>query len=136
MNLILKRVAKNETYTIGHLYIEDEYFCDTLEDTVRDLRNGEVKVPDETAIPETLPGKPYEVEIIWWDKHKGYYPHIKDVPFFTSILIHSGNRDSHTSGCILVGKNTIKGRLTRSGYCFLGLMNKIKNEKNITIEIV
>ena len=37
MELLLKRIARKEKYTIGHLYIDDEYFCDTLEDTDRGL---------------------------------------------------------------------------------------------------
>jgi hypothetical protein len=50
MKLTLKRIALRDTYTIGKLYIDDVYFCDTLEDKVRDLNkngifdNGEVKI--------------------------------------------------------------------------------------------
>ena len=57
MKIELKRVALKETYTIGKLYIDGVYFCDTLEDKVRDLNengrfdNGERKVMHETAIP-------------------------------------------------------------------------------------
>jgi hypothetical protein len=38
MKLTLKRIAKKSAYTIGKLYIEDLYFCDTIEDTDRGLR--------------------------------------------------------------------------------------------------
>ena len=38
MKLILKRIALKPTYTIGHLYIDGKYFCDTIEDKVRDLK--------------------------------------------------------------------------------------------------
>ena len=57
MKLTLKRIALKPTYTIGKLYIDDNYFCDTLEDTVRDLNkdgkfdNGEKKIKGKTAIP-------------------------------------------------------------------------------------
>ena len=56
MELILERIAKRKTYTIGRLYIrrqvmdeylpgiEDQYFCDTLEPTWRDYANGAYKV--------------------------------------------------------------------------------------------
>ena len=37
MELKLKRIARRETYTIGHLYIDGEYFCDTVEDKDRGL---------------------------------------------------------------------------------------------------
>ena len=50
MELILKRIALKETYTIGHLYVDGKYFCDTCEDKVRDLSK-EQKVYGETAIP-------------------------------------------------------------------------------------
>ena len=57
MKLTLKRIALRPTYTIGKLYIDDVYFCDTIEDTVRDLNkngkydNGEQKIHSKTAIP-------------------------------------------------------------------------------------
>ena len=37
MNILLKRIAKKETYTIGKLYIDNVYFCDTIEDKDRGL---------------------------------------------------------------------------------------------------
>jgi len=40
MKLTLKRTAKKPTYTIGKLYIDDVYFCDTIEDTDRGLYQG------------------------------------------------------------------------------------------------
>lgn len=51
MKLTLRRTYKAPDYTIGHLYIDGRYFCDTLEDTVRDLTL-EKKIPGQTAIPE------------------------------------------------------------------------------------
>ena len=63
INLILNRIYKGDSYTIGKLYIDNEYFCDTLEDTVRQLPEKckyekakqqckcEEKVHGETAIP-------------------------------------------------------------------------------------
>ena len=57
MKLKLNRIALRKTYTIGKLYIDGKYFCDTLEDTVRDTNksgkfdNGEKKVKGKTAIP-------------------------------------------------------------------------------------
>lgn len=57
MKLTLKRIALKPAYTIGHLYIDGQKVCDTIEDTVRDLNkngvfdNGEKKVYAETAIP-------------------------------------------------------------------------------------
>lgn len=136
MKLLLKRIFKGE-YTIGHLYIDGEYFCDTLEDKTR-IKNLDcsMKIYGKTAIPETLPNEPYKIEFVWWEKHNKVYPKLIHVPCFESILIHAGSNSDHTEGCILVGINSEKGKLTRSGYTFLELMKRIRNEKNLTIEIV
>ena len=64
MELILERIAKRKTYTIGRLYIqrhvddeylagtENQYFCDTLEPTWRDYAHGGRKIKGCSAIPE------------------------------------------------------------------------------------
>lgn len=117
MRLILKRVALRPSYTIGRLYVEGAYLCDTLEDTVR--QRG-VKVYAKTAIPE---GE-YRVRMDvrsprfgsrpQYRKYDGRLPRLEGVPGFEGILIHPGNTAEDTAGCILVGENTIPGRLTNS----------------------
>jgi hypothetical protein len=111
MELLLNRVAKRDTYTIGHLYKSTDYLCDTLEDTWRDL-NKVPKVYGHTAIPE---GR-YRVIIKLWVKHNKEIPMLLDVPQFKGILIHAGNTDEDTKGCILVGENKVKGKLVNSLY--------------------
>ena len=84
MELILTRIAKRKTYTIGRLYIAQEIndsdkeehpglrqplteglqICDTLEPTWRDYQNGAYKVKGRSAIPE---GR-YAVVISWSPK--------------------------------------------------------------------
>lgn len=127
MELKLKRIALKKEYTIGRLYIDGKYFCDTLEDTVRDLNkngkfdNGEKKIAELTAIPY---GK-YEVTLKvrspryskiqkYMDFCGGYMPRLLKVLDFEGILIHSGTTAKDSAGCILVGKNTIVGKLTDS----------------------
>lgn len=148
MKLKLKRIALKKDYTIGKLYIDDVYFCDTLEDAVRDLnKNGkfdgnEKKVHGQTAIPYGT----YEVTTnvvssrfknrIWAKPYNGKIPRLLNVQSFDGVLLHPGSSQLDTSGCILVGKNTIVGRLTDSQKTFHLLMQKIKNQKNITIEII
>ena len=58
MKLLLKRVAKRDTYTIGKLYIDGQYFCDTIEDKDRGLKQNtplstikNTKIQNKTAIP-------------------------------------------------------------------------------------
>lgn len=148
MKIKLKRIALKKDYTIGKLYIDDVYFCDTLEDAVRDLNkngkfdNGEKKIYSQTAIPYGT----YEVTTnvvssrfknrIWAKPYNGKIPRLLNVQSFDGVLLHPGSSQLDTSGCILVGKNTIVGRLTDSQKTFHLLMQKIKNQKNITIEII
>ena len=128
MKLLLRRTYKAKTYTIGRLYIDDVYFCDTLEDVIRP--DG-VKVYGETAMPD---GK-YKVIINMSNRFKCLMPLLIDVPMFEGIRIHSGNTDKYTHGCILVGRNKAKGMITESRKTFEKLMTFMHGE-NMTIEIL
>jgi hypothetical protein len=100
---------------------------------VRDLKDlngdgdfkdeGEGKVYGETAIPA---GR-YKVGIYFWLKHKKEVPILIDVPGFTGILIHTGTNPKHTEGCILVGQNKQKGRLTDGPYYLTTLTQMIRD---------
>ena len=128
MKLKLNRIYKAETYTIGKLYVDGVYFCDTLEDKVRE--DG-VKVFGETAIPKGT----YNVLITYSNRFKRDMPLLQNVPMFDGIRIHAGNTDKDTHGCILVGKNTIKGKVTASSMTYERLFEMLKQQKTITIEI-
>lgn len=156
MELRLKRIALRSEYTIGKLYVDGEYVCDTIEDTVRDLdkdgkfANGEVKIHGETAIPY---GR-YEVTMkvrspkysnfakySWAKKYDGYLPRLLNVPHFEGILIHAGNTAADTEGCICVGLNKVVGRVVDSVNTFRKLMDEYlvpakKRNEQICIEIV
>ena len=110
--LELNRIAKKTLYTIGRLFVDGKYFCDTLEDRCRDL-DKEEKVMNETAIPEGI----YEVIVNVSAKFRRKLPLLLDVPHFSGIRIHRGNMYKDTSGCILVGENKQQGRVINStGY--------------------
>lgn len=94
----LKRTDYKETYTVGRLYINNNYFCDTLEDRYRDLSK-EKKIYSQTAIPKGV----YKLVISYSPRFKRLLPLLLDVPFFEGIRIHAGNSSKDTSGCILVG---------------------------------
>lgn len=94
----LKRTDYKETYTVGRLYINNNYFCDTLEDRCRDLSK-EKKIYSQTAIPKGV----YKLVISYSPRFKRLLPLLLDVPFFEGIRIHAGNSSKDTSGCILVG---------------------------------
>lgn len=149
MKLKLDRKYKLPEYTIGKLYIDGEYFCDTLEDTDRGLSSDmpfqeiiKKKIQGKTAIPTGN----YKVNMntvsprfkyrSWAKPYGGILPRLMDTIGFEGVLIHVGNSASDTTGCILVGKNTIKGKLTESTKTFHSLMDKLlKNKDNITITI-
>jgi len=139
MKLTLKRIALRDNYTIGKLYVNDVYLCDTLEDKVRDLnRDGDLDEPGETKVwgETAIPFGTYAIELSMSPKFKKILPRLLKVKGFEGILIHPGNIPEHTHGCILVGRNTIKGKLTESAATFENLMALIEDQKNLTIEIV
>ena len=146
MKLKLYRLKKLEHCTLGVLHVNGTYYCDTLEDTDRGLRDGMAlkellsrKVPGETCIPTGS----YQVNAQFWAKHGKTYPLLSNVPGYTGIFIHSGVTDQDTSGCILVGKidkkNTVpclvNGFSTMAGLRRVINSAWMKNE-DVTIEIV
>lgn len=132
MKLKLERLYKKDNYTIGKLYINDKYFCDTLEDTVRELNTINDKIKHKTAIPEGT----YKVVVTMSHRFKRLLPLLLNVPYFTGIRIHKGNDENDTSGCILIGENKIKGKVINSTYYEEKLVELLKNEKDIEIEII
>lgn len=139
MKLKLQRIAFRPNYTIGKLYIDEVYFCDTLEDFDRDKNRdgdlndpGEQKVMHETCIPRGI----YQVIINMSNRFKRLMPLLLNVIGFEGIRIHNGVNASHTSGCILVGKNNEIGKLSESKDTFERLMTILQSAKEkITIEI-
>lgn len=130
MELRVRRIALKDTYTIGKMYIDGEYFCDVLEDRVRDLEN-QVKVPNKTAIPYgtyeiTLDVKSTKYSDFnkypWAKDYNGYLPRLTNVPLFLGILIHPGNTEHDSSGCLLVGENKVVGKVINSKATFERLM--------------
>lgn len=117
MNITLNRIAKKPKYTIGKLYIDGEYFCDTIEDTDRgltqtmtDVQIKSKKVHGQTAIPTGT----YRVIISYSNKFKRQMPLLLNVPGFLGIRIHSGNTEKDTEGCLIVGKNKVVGKVIES----------------------
>lgn len=150
MEITVKRIAKREKYTIGHLYIDGKYFCDTVEDKDRGLSqslpvtvNKKLKKYAETAIPT---GK-YQVTLgVQSQKYKdrasykfcqGFLPRLINVPAFDGVLIHIGNTAADSAGCILVGKNKAVGQVLESRETFRKLYDILKSAKdNIFITII
>ena len=126
MKMTLKRIFKGNQYTIGKLYIDGEYFCDTLEDAVRPE-----KIKNETAIPAGT----YDVILNMSNRFKKILPLLLKVPNYEGVRIHSGNTKEDTSGCILVGENKVKGQVINSKQKMNELMKLLIKENYISITI-
>lgn len=109
MKLDLKRFRYTKDTTIGKLYIDGEYFCYTLEDTVRGWG---IKVREHTAIPVTS-DNPYKIKITFSGKfkrdmpviytEKNGYELIRNGISFKGIRFHGGNDHLDGWGCPLIG---------------------------------
>lgn len=150
MELEVLRFSSQKDSTNGLLFnITDgkrEFICYTLEDEHR-----EKKVKHDTRIPQGT----YKITLRTWggfhskysrrfaDVHIGMLE-IANVPGFTDILIHGGNTDEDTSGCLLVGNSQKSNIQTSNGFigesieAYLDLYKMVRetllNKKPITIK--
>lgn len=133
IHLSVIRKAYRDTYTIGKMYINGEYFCDTLEDKVRTLNSINDKIKGETAIPAGT----YKITLEMSPRFKRKLPLLHNVPYFSGILIHRGNTAKDTHGCILVGENKVKGQVINSTKAEVALMDILTKavSKGDTIDI-
>ncbi len=117
MFVLVDRKWKKDTYTIGRVYIDGEFFANSLEDKDRgltqDMSEKEIKakkVYGETAIPT---GE-YIVKMTYSPRFKRQMPQILDVKCFSGIRVHSANDAKELEGCQAYGKNTKPGKVTNS----------------------
>lgn len=147
MNLLLTRNWKKSDYTIGRLFVLPDspteqpiLLCNTLERAVN-VDSAKQRIGYKPCIPA---GK-YEITLNvqspkYSKKHAydwcgGFLPRLLNVKGYDGILIHAGNDVGDTQGCILVGKNTQKGRLTESQNTLKKVYALLKKDKQNTIEI-
>lgn len=128
MKLELKRIDKQEGCTIGELYVDGEFECYTLEDTVR--ADG-VKIAGRTAIPEGV----YPIVISFSNRFQKLLPLLLHVPNYEGVRIHTGNTAADTEGCILVGRKRLVNSIGESRLAFNALFQKIQEAKDVTITI-
>ena len=133
MKLEVLRISSGPDSTSGVLFIVDDaadnphgegfrckrsFVCYTLEDEKRDK-----KVFGETRIPAGT----YEIKLRTEGGYKAKYSkrfsgihrgmlHVTNVPGFEYILIHCGNTDEHTAGCLLVGDSQENNQLNKDGF--------------------
>lgn len=143
MNLVLDRFFKGPKYTVGHLYIDGKYFCDTMEDKDRGLLDSmslaeikSKKVSSETAIPRGTYKVTLDVVSPKYSKRdfyikvcKGKVPRLLNVKGFEGILIHAGNTEEDSAGCLLVGMNLERGKVLKSQETFRKLYKMLSGAK-------
>jgi hypothetical protein len=128
MLIEIKRFDFKDSYTAGRMYIDNLYFCYTLEDVVREG----AKVDGQTAIPTGT----YDVIIDDSTRFGRPMPHILNVPNFKGVRIHSGNTSKDTEGCILLGASYAgKDFIGNSKNSFDIFFEKLKAAKTATIKI-
>ena len=143
MNLTLNRIFRGPDYTIGKLYIDGHYFCDTLEDPVRTLpascpNTSEgilCACPEKVYARTAIPAGTYKVTMQFSPRFKRVLPLLHDVPHFLGVLIHSGNDPGDTAGCSLVGHNKVKGKVLESRAVSDKLNALLEKENEMTITI-
>ena len=151
MKLKVIRFSSQSDSTSGLLFDVtngNKFLCYTLEDERR-----EEKVMAETRIPAGV----YSIKLRkeggfhgrytkkYGSMHKGML-HVQDVPNFKWILIHTGNTDEHTAGCLIVGDSQENNVLTKDGFIgksvqaykriYPSIAEAIENGEEVTIEYV
>lgn len=152
MKLTIKRIITRNSYTLGKLYVDGVYFCDTLEDrdigltqnmSVEQIKS--IKVPGETAIPKGTYRVTLDVVSPKFSKYpfymqtcEGKLPRLIDVKGYEGVLIHVADgpkRDSLLQGCIGIGNLSAEEYLMNGKKVFVELYNKLKGN-NIELEII
>ena len=151
MKLKVIRFSSQSDSTSGLLFDATDgmkFLCYTLEDEKR-----EEKVMSETRIPAGV----YSIKLRkeggfhgrytkkYGSMHKGML-HVQDVPNFKWILIHTGNTDEHTAGCLIVGDSQENNVLVKDGFIgrstqaykriYPPIANAIESGEEVTIEYI
>lgn len=143
MELVVDRKWKKQNYTISNLTIDGKWFCNVLEDKDRNLDSSmsiakirELKKPSITAIPRgtyeiTLDviSPKYSTNSFYKQVCNGKVPRLLNVKGFEGILIHAGNTDKDTAGCLLVGINLERGKVLKSQETFRKLYKMLSEAK-------
>jgi len=151
MELVVKRIADNGKATIGALYINGIFECFTVEDEERDI-----KVSGETRVPEGIykialrseGGTHARYKEKYGDMHKGmlciynqkHWKLENNGMVFQYVLIHTGNTEKQTAGCLLVNDavsgKTFSGSSSVDAYkdLYPKIAQAILEGENVTIE--
>ena len=139
MKLILKRVTFTEKYTEGRLYVNDVFFCNTIEDKVRakaGMWKRIFKVKAQTAIPYGI----YPVAVTWSPRFKRPLTGVFSVPDFEGIRIHNGTSELSSEGCIIVSHHVaspgklVNDKAAMNQLCIL--IEDAQKKEKVTLEII
>lgn len=143
MIVTIKRTYNCATYCISHIYVDDVYVCDAIEDVDRMLDDSmptlEIqakKVYAKTAIPTgtyrltlNVVSPSFSKKTYYMNFCKGKLPRVLNVKGFDGILWHKGNTEKDSAGCLILGYNKVKGKVINSQQAFEKLY-KILDEAN------
>ena len=143
MEIKIERRWKKDTYTIGNLYVNGVWECNTLEDKDRGLRQDmsieqikQLKIYGETAIPTgryiirmDIVSPKYNGVKWYHDNFGGRMPRFESVKGYVGVLIHPGNSCLDSLGCVLVGLNKQKGKVLESRATFKKLWEKMEEAR-------
>ena len=145
MKLLVDRYNTTSTHTDGLLFIDGKFECYTLEDTYREEKiKGKTRIPNGTYKIELRKVGGFHNRYLakYGDTfHKGML-WVKDVPNFEYILIHIGNTDENTEGCLLVGSTSDKEKsfIGASGNAYKDFYPKVikafENSEEVTITYI
>lgn len=150
MKILVDRKYKMKTYTISNVYVDGVKICDAIEDTDRGLTQDmsissiqSHKIYGQTAIPSgtykvtlNVISPKYSKVPFYIQVCKGKVPRLLDVPGYDGVLIHTGNTEKDSLGCIIIGYNTQKGMVTQSREAFkklYSILSQAKDDIFITI---
>jgi len=129
VNLLILRDTFTDISTIGNLYLDGEWLCDTLENPYLDNQR------NISCIPE---GK-YKVRLrTARESATKEYLHllVQDVPDRSLVLFHTGNSAKDTRGCILVGIGTEQDFVKNSRLAMELLVKEILNLGGTNINLI
>ena len=129
INLLIIREEFTEESTIGNLYLDSEWLCDTLE----------LPYIDNQKSISCIPAGQYKVRLrLARESATRNYLHllVEDVKDRTYILFHRGNAAKDTRGCILVGIGREQNRVKNSTLAMELLMKEILNLGGTNINLI
>lgn len=124
MNIIIVRKFFSKDYIIGDVYLNNEksFICNSLE-------------PSLSAAHPAIPCGSYPIEFRFSYKFHRYMPFLANTRERVGIMLHTGNFPSETLGCILLGLNTEKGKVTSSRKVFepirSAFLTSISEDRNV-----